>query len=187
MVIALAGRRIDADDASIPRFPAKNIDKIKEKLSQFFIEKNPAWLVCSGACGADLIALEVAEHLQINMKMILPFRAKTFRETSVTDRPGDWGILFDRIYDELKQEKNIIDLGYDKDDDEIYEKANFDILNEADKIYNKTSNPSAGNEKKIAIIIWEGKPKDSGDTTDHFRQEAVKRDYEIVEINCLYP
>lgn len=191
MVIALAGRRIDAPDASSPRFPTENIGKIKEKLGLFFIEKKPDWLVSSGACGADLIALDVAGELEINRKMILPFDAETFRLTSVVDRPGDWGTLYDRIYGELKNESNVIDLGYDKDEEDIYEKANFDILNEADKIYNELKNDNSetegvGNEKKIAIIIWEGKPKNAGDTTDHFRQEAMKRGYKIREINSLH-
>ena len=181
MVVALAGRRIDAEDVASPRFPTENIEKIKEKLGLFFIEKKPDWLVSSGACGADLIALDVASELEINRKMILPFDAETFRSTSVVDRPGDWGMLFDKIYDELKKEDNVIDLGYNKDDDEVYEKANFDILNAADHI-SKAASPG---DKKIAIIIWEGKPKDSADTTDHFRQEAIKRGYEIREINSL--
>ncbi len=190
MVVALAGRRIDAEDASSPRFPTENIEKIKEKIGLFFIEKKPDWLVSSGACGADLIALDVAGELQINRKMILPFHAETFRSTSVTDRAGDWGNLFDRIYGELKNENNVIDLDYDKDGDDVYEKANFDILNEADKIYSELKNDNSqsgvGN-KKMAMIIWEGKPKNSDDTTDHFRQEAIKRGYEILEINCLHP
>lgn len=184
MIVALAGRRIDAEDAAEPRFPAENIEKIKEKLGLFFIEKKPDWLVSSGACGADLIALGVAGELEINRKLILPFNAETFRSTSVVDRPGDWGMLFDKIYGELKKESNVIDFGYDKDKDDVYEKANFDILNAADNISRAASSSS---DKKIAIIIWEGRPKDSGDTTDHFRQEAVKRSYEILEINCLHP
>ena len=184
MIVALAGRRIDAEDTPSPRFPTENIERIKEKIGLLFIEKKPDWLISSGACGADLIALDVAGELQINRKMILPFKAETFRSTSVTDRPGDWGMLFDRIYDELKKENNVIDLGYDKDEEDIYEKANFDILNEADKMHNESSGTETA--KKIAIVIWEGKPKDSGDTTDHFRQEALKRGYEIREINSLY-
>ncbi len=186
MVVALAGRRIDAKDAEAPRFPAENIDKVKEKLGLFFLEKKPEWFISSGACGADLVALEVAGELQINRKMVLPFEAKTFRATSVVDRPGEWGILFDTIYDELKTAGNIVALGYDQDDDAVYEKANFDILNEADKANEESDDQSARHAEKIAIIIWEGKPKDSGDTTDHFRQEAVKRGYKIWEINSLH-
>lgn len=110
MVIALAGRRIDAEGAASPRFPTENIGNVKEKLGLFFIEKKPDWLVSSSACGADLIALDIAGELEINRKIILPFDAKTFRSTSVVDRPGDWGMLFDRIYDELKKENNVIDL-----------------------------------------------------------------------------
>ncbi len=186
MIVTLAGRRIDAKDTKAPRFPTENIDKVKEKLGLFLLEKKPDWLVSSGACGADLIALEVAGELQINRKMVLPFDVETFRATSVVDRPGEWGVSFDTIYNELKTTGNVVNLGYDKDDDSVYEKTNFDILDDADKVHKESSDPSAGSKKKIAIIIWEGKPKDSGDTTDHFRQEAIKRGYEIREINSLH-
>lgn len=37
MVIALAGRRIDAPGAEVTRFPLNNIDAVKEKLRKLFI------------------------------------------------------------------------------------------------------------------------------------------------------
>jgi hypothetical protein len=30
-------------------------------------------------------------------RVILPFERRRFRETSVTDRPGDWGPLYDQV------------------------------------------------------------------------------------------
>ena len=56
-----------------------------------------AVLVCSVACGADLVALEAAERLGRRRRIVLPFAAERFRMTSVTDRPGDWGPMFDRM------------------------------------------------------------------------------------------
>ncbi|MEO8568237.1 MAG: hypothetical protein ABI419_03855 [Ginsengibacter sp.] len=183
MVVVLAGRRVDAEDASIARFPADNVNQVREQLKQFFKANKIDYLVCSGACGADLLALDVAGHLNIPRKMVLPFDAVTFRETSVTDRPGNWGAIFDNVHKELKREANIITLDYDKDDNDVYEKTNFDILNAADLIFEKIDNREKN--KKLAIIIWEGTPKDSNDTTDHFRKEATKRVYTIKEINSL--
>ncbi|MEP6585061.1 MAG: hypothetical protein ABJA90_12380, partial [Ginsengibacter sp.] len=158
--------------------------KVREKLRQFFAATDIDYLICSGACGADLIALEVAGQLGISRKMVLPFDAKTFRSSSVTDRPGNWGKLFDNIYTQLHKESNVIILGYDKDDNESYEKANFDILNTADSLFEKGSEKDK--EKKLALIIWEGAPKNADDTTDHFKKEAEKRLYMIKEINCLH-
>lgn len=184
MIAALAGRRIDAPGTSEPRFPPGNIDKVKEQLKIFFSENKIDWLVCSGACGADLIGLEAAGESNIKRKMILPFDAVMFRASSVADRPGDWGEKFDAIHDELKKASNIVVLDYDSNDDNVYEKANYDILDIADELLQITGNISE--QKKVAIIIWEGTPKNSDDTTDHFRIEALERDYIIKEINCLY-
>jgi hypothetical protein len=153
-------------------------------LQEFFTANNVDHLVSSGACGADLVALDVAGQLNISRKMVLPFDAKTFRLSSVTDRPGNWGELFDAIYTDLKKKSNVIVLNYNRDDNDAYEKANFDILNTADVLFEKSNNK--GDPKKVALIIWEGAPKDSNDTTDHFRKEAEKRKYVIEEINCLH-
>ena len=190
MVVALAGRRIDAEDANPIRFPLDRAEKVKEKLHRFFMANKTGCLVCSGACGADLIALDVAGQSGINRKMVLPFEAETFRSTSVIDRPGNWGVLFDTIHKELNKEQNVIILNYTEDDKNAYEKTNFEILKTADAIFNELKQQGkqsvdSGVEKKVAMIIWEGIPKDSNDTTDHFRKEAMKRGYDIEEINCL--
>ncbi len=191
MVVALAGRRIDAEDAPSPRFPASQIENVRNKLHWFFIDKKPEWLVSSGACGADLIALDAAGESGIKRKMVLPFEGAKFRKTSVIDRPGNWGELFDKIYQELTANSNVVDANYQEDDENVYEKANFDILNTADAVYKESTTKTGkltetDNDKKVAIIIWEGQPKSSNDTTDHFRQEAIKRNYEIIEINSLH-
>ncbi|MEP7230817.1 MAG: hypothetical protein ABI691_11225 [Ginsengibacter sp.] len=183
MVAVLAGRRIDAADVATPRFPFQNVEMVKEKLKQFFIARGIHYLVCSAACGADLIALDVAGELNITAKMILPFDVETFRFSSVTDRQGDWGQLFDMIYERLNGQSNVVILNYSEDDTDAYVKTNFDILDTADSI---VDNPDINrDEEKIAVIVWEGAPKDSDDTTDHFRKEAMKRNYVIGEINCL--
>ncbi|MDQ6888933.1 MAG: hypothetical protein M3Z56_01440 [Bacteroidota bacterium] len=192
MVIALAGRRIDAEDAKSIRFPAANIEVVGERLQQFFLANMPRYLICSGACGADLLALEVAGELKIKRIMVLPFAAAKFRLKSVTDRPGNWGDLFDKIYKDLDKQSNVIVLNDAEDDKDAYENTNFEILQKADEVYktlNKDINHSSesGSSKKIALVVWEGKPKVSGDTTDHFRRQAERRSYEIREINCLKP
>ena len=186
MIVALAGRRIDAEDADAMRFPADQIKRVREEIKRFFIVNNPDWLVCSGACGADLIALDVAIELNMSAKMVLSFDADTFRSTSVTDRKGNWGILFDSIYDELNEKANVIILNFTKDDKDAYEKTNVAILKTADALFKEKQNFDPTSAKKVAIIIWEGKPKESNDTTDHFRQLAIKGDYAIEEINSLH-
>jgi len=185
VIVILAGRRIDAEDAGARRFPVDQIKRVREEIKLFFVENNPHWLVCSGACGADLIALDVTVELNMPAKMILPFDADTFRSTSVTDRKGNWGILFDSIHDELNEKENVIILNFTKDDKDAYEKTNVAILKIADALFKKKETFDPAAEKKVALIIWEGAPKNYNDTTDHFRKLAIESGYTIREINSL--
>ncbi len=181
MITVLAGRRVDPSNATTARFPLQNVGKVQEDLGKFFLENDVAFLISSGACGADLIALEVAGELGIERKMVLPFDPTTFRSSSVVDRPGDWGKIFDAVYSELKSHSDVVQLNYNKEDDDVYEKTNFDILDTADLVAEKLND-----KQKVAIVIWEGSSKSEGDTTDHFRREAEKRGYMIKEIITLF-
>src|ERR671936_863361 len=100
MIIALAGRRIDAASASPARFPGENIGMVAEALQRLFRTEGATAVVSSAACGADLIALREAGALKLRRRVVLPFAAASFRGSSVTDRPGEWGPLFDAIVQE---------------------------------------------------------------------------------------
>src|SRR6267378_3813558 len=94
VVVALAGRRIDLPGTQPPRFPLDNIGTVGRRFAEALDKVHAVALVCSAACGADLVALEQAERLGLRRRIVLPFRRERFRSTSVTDRPGDWGPLF---------------------------------------------------------------------------------------------
>src|SRR5882672_10452911 len=94
MIIALAGRRVDSADAKQPRFPPRNVERVHTQTRAVLKEKGATALVSSAACGADLIALSEAGQLGLRRRVILPFERRRFRETSVTDRPGEWGRLY---------------------------------------------------------------------------------------------
>ena len=182
MIVAFAGRRIDAKEAERPVFPLTLADSVKAKLISALRSTNATHVVTSGACGTDLLAMQAAEALQIPKTMILPFKAETFKSTSVTDRPGDWGPIFDKLVAELKHSEHLIELNFDKEDPDVYTKTNFHILDEAQKLASKNNQQNNPGGKLMAMIIWEGKPKSSGDTTYHFMQEAQKRNFIIKEI-----
>src|SRR4030095_14961952 len=114
MVVALAGRRISAPGSNPLRFPVENVSKVREKLKRFFASTRPDVLVSSGACGADLLALEIAGSVGILRSIVLPFDPPKFRTTSVTDRPGDWGQLFDQVCKEVEREEKIHVQDYDE-------------------------------------------------------------------------
>jgi hypothetical protein len=181
MVIALAGRRISDPGAKAVQFPLENVAKVREHLRKLFASVKPEVLVSSGACGADLLALEVAGSTGIMRSMVLPFDPAIFKTTSVTDRPGDWGPLFDKICREVAHEEKIQVRGYAKDDEAKYRKINIDIIQRAEVLAEKYE----VSKKLMAVIIWEGKPKPSDDTTADFKSQALRRNFEIKEISTL--
>jgi hypothetical protein len=181
MVIALAGRRISDPGSEVIRFAWENVEKVRDSLRTFFASIRPKVLVSSGACGADLLALEVAGNMGILRSIVLPFDPAIFKTSSVTDRPGDWGPLFDKICHEVAQEEKIQVHGYAKNDDAKYLKTNVDILQRAEALAEKYG----VSKKLMAVIVWEGKPKGSDDATADFKSEALKRNFEIKEISTL--
>ena len=76
-VIALAGRRIDAPETKPARFPLKNVPIVRERLAALLAAEHAEALVCSAACGADLIALAEAERLgELQRKLLEAARPK---------------------------------------------------------------------------------------------------------------
>src|SRR5438270_11295822 len=107
-VIALAGRRIDAPDAKATRFPLDAVPLVHQRLRELFRQEQADALVCSAACGADLIALDEAGRLGIRRRIVLPFAPDRFRETSVIDRPGGWCPLFHPLMDEAGKAGQVV-------------------------------------------------------------------------------
>jgi hypothetical protein len=75
-VIALAGRRIDAPDAETPRFPLAAVPFVREQLDALFADRGATALVCSAACGADLVALDAATELGLRCRGRAAVRAR---------------------------------------------------------------------------------------------------------------
>src|SRR5262249_29872049 len=123
-VAALAGRRIDPANAAYTRFPLTNVDLVRRRIDDALARLSVSWLVSSAACGADLLAQEAAAARGIEQTVVLPFDRTTFRETSVVDRPGDWGAQFDRLIDDLERRERVIDLHLPPGGDETYTRAN---------------------------------------------------------------
>ena len=63
MIVALAGRRIDAVNAKERRFPLANVELVRKRIREMLKTEDATAVVCSAACGADLIALSEAASL----------------------------------------------------------------------------------------------------------------------------
>ena len=79
MVIALAGRRIDAKGAETPRFPEANMPRVAAEIRATLLRNKAQAVVSAAACGTDLIALEAAKALGLRRRVVLPFSRARFR------------------------------------------------------------------------------------------------------------
>jgi hypothetical protein len=179
-VVALAGRRIDAEGTHPPRFPLANVPIVRRRLAELLVSENATAIVCSAACGADLIALEEAERLGIRRRIILPFCPDRFRDSSVVDRPGDWGPLFDRLIAAAGIADDLIVVGETDAEDTAYAAANDAIIREAKQIAE-----ADGTYRLLAVIVWEGEQRAGTDATAAFRELAVKAEFEQESILTL--
>jgi hypothetical protein len=176
MVIAIAGRRIDAPDNDTPCFPLRNVALVEQRISTLFELRKPTFLVSSAACGADLIALEQAHALGINCRVILPFDPDRFRRTSVVDRPGDWGMLYDRLIGKIASSGNLIISSTSGGEASPYEVVNRMILDEAEAL------AKSGKQRAIAVLVWDGRPRDRDDYTKSFGDAARQRGLDVLNI-----
>lgn len=185
MIIALAGRRVDATGASPARFPPQNVEVVRERIHQALVGQGATGVVASAACGADLLALEEAGKLGLRRRIVLPFPPEEFRASSVTDRPGDWGPLYDRIIGEVAAQDGIAVLGATGDPDAAYELATTKILDEAQQLAKATKSAHWGKPGVTAIAVWDLIPRGAGDLTLAFLNQAKQRGMPVIQISTL--
>jgi hypothetical protein len=176
MVLAVAGRRIDAPDAETRRFPLRNVALVRERIRALFEARKPAALVSSAACGADLLALEQASALGIRYRVILPFERERFRCTSVTDRPGDWAPLYDRLLDDIAPSQDLILSPASATGEPPYAAVSRMILNEAESL------AQPYNCRAVAVLVWDGQSRGGNDLTNSFGEDARQRGMEVLTI-----
>jgi hypothetical protein len=186
-VVALGGRRIDAERTSTPRFPFDQVDRVGMEIADQLRRTQAVALVCSAACGADLIALETAQRMGLPTRIILPFSAARFRETSVVDRPRPefWGSMFDRVTSAARAHGDLIELDAAEADD-AYSMTNGVIIHEAKKLAGiKDRERSIGSLRIIALVVWEGASRGCDDNTNEFVQLARESGFRIEQVLTL--
>jgi hypothetical protein len=176
MVIALAGRRVDASDATQKRFPAENAAVVKQRIRDFLQSNDASALVCAAACGADILALEAAGELGLRRRVVLPFDKATFRASSVVDRGGDWGERYDRVVSEVEGKGDLVEFAHDKDHGQTYFTGNLEILDQAEWLAQELKTDTA------ALVVWNGQSRGADDVTGHFKEEARARGMGAPEI-----
>lgn len=193
-IIACAGRRIDAQNATTPRFPLTQVNVVGEQIEALFRREQVNMLICSAACGADLTALRVARKLGIGYQVILPFAPDRFRVTSVIDRPANqewnWGVLFDQVIDGAQQSGGLVVLETGEDSRAGYQAVNRAILDAAlRQAHDQEISPLAKSAPKLhqvqAVLVWDGHARSPHDLTLHFAEQARSRGLVVRHILTL--
>jgi hypothetical protein len=179
VVIALAGRRIDASDAETPRFPLRNVPLVEGRLAELFTRAQAGALVGSAACGADLVAMTLAGARKMRRRVVLPFARERFRVTSVIDRPGDWGSVYDGVLAELDPTGDVVTLAGHGEDTAAYVAVNAAILDEALALAGGTGTEA------LAAVVWDGAARGQDDLAAAFAAEAARRGLRLAEVRTL--
>jgi hypothetical protein len=175
MIIALAGRRIDAADSKHPRFPLANVERVSKSVHDFLAKQKATAIVSSAACGADLIGLMAAGRLGLRRRIVLPFDRARFRQTSVVDRPGEWGTVYDKVLDEVDAAGDLLILDSAGGADPYSLTSRF-MLDEAVRLARKLDSAAE------AVMIWDGESREKQDYTAEFGSDARRRNLPVFEI-----
>jgi hypothetical protein len=182
MILALAGRRIDAPDARPERFPLATVNRVRARLRDVMSSRDAEAIVSSAACGADLLGQQVAREIGLRRTVVLPYPLDVFRERSVADRPGDWGGLYDELVaDSVGDDVELVLLGEPIDAESsqgAYERTN-DVVLERARAAARRSGPDT---RVAAVVVWDGAPRGPDDITEHFRRRAASQGMEVVEV-----
>lgn len=173
-VIVEAGRRVDAPDAEVARFPAKNVPEVRKKINQVLRKEMPVAIVSAAACGADLLLLDVAGEMHVPRYIFLPSDPEKFRISSVTDRPGDWG----EIYTKALRGSTVQVLKL-PEGQEGYLETNLKLLDRAQGLANREHTDVR------ALVVWNRESRGADDVTAHFLEQAKGRKLPIIEVPTL--
>src|SRR5208283_933329 len=177
MIVALAGRRVDAVDSKESRFaPTKETGQVVRQRIRTLLETQSAiGLVSSASCGADLLALSEAGSLGLRRRVVLPYDRWKFRATSVTDRPGDWGFLYDKVLDEVEKSGDLLVIQPNSEDN-AYAQTNHVIDDEARALGLQL------HQAVTAVLVWDKKSRGEGDLTEEFANYARTKGIPIVDV-----
>lgn len=171
-VAALAGRRIDGPSSKFVQFPLTSVPKVTAALRELFEEREFTNLVCSAACGADLVAVESAKLLGMTIDIVLPYSPSKFRKSSVVDRPGNWGPIYDRVIKDSASQDRLHIIA--SDEEGTYDAATEAIL--------KLAQSMAPPPRVFGVVVWEGRPRDKDDATLDFKLRAENSKMKTYEV-----
>jgi broad specificity phosphatase PhoE len=180
VIVAVAGRRIDADDAT-PRFPLARRRTVARQIDRALKQLGATAVVSSAACGADLLALDAARKRGIEQYIVLPYRRDWFLVDSVLDRRGRWRELYETA---LKAAYNLVTLRQPRHSEESYRVVSDRIIDEALHLARQESpeNPAAN---LAVLVVWEGGSRGEDDMTDYMLRRACEVGGRVAQVITL--
>lgn len=175
-VAVVAGRRIDAPGATTKHFPQSEEGRVYRELQARFRSHKVHEIVCSAACGTDILALEAAQSLALGSTIVLPSPAECFRASSVVDRGGNWGLRFDRLIEAATRSGTLRILPEGRKDDADYLEANTHILAIAQLSQQR---------RRFAFVAWDERPREGTDVTEDFLLQAMHLGFTADVISTL--
>jgi hypothetical protein len=175
-------------EAPAPAEPCEGAfdDRVRIEITDQLRYSRAVALVCSAACGADLIALDSAQQMGLRTRIILASSAARFRETSVVDRPRPefWGCIFDRVVSVAGSQGDLVERNLTEDN--AYSIANTIVIDEARNLAGvNVHGRSRESLSLIALIVWEGASRGAKDNSDEFVELARHSGFQIEQILTL--
>lgn len=98
-ILTFAGHMIDRHDRESPRFPAYAEDAVKVSIARAIATTRPSAVVCSAACGGDIIFAEEALRFGAQLYLIMPFESQVdFLYHSVAYAGAQWVERFQHVF-----------------------------------------------------------------------------------------
>jgi hypothetical protein len=185
VIVAVAGRRIDAPDAAVARFPLANRRLVARRIGAALRRLDATAVVASAACGADLLALDATVRRGVRRRIILPYAEEWFLEDSVTDRPGRWAGAFRAQCAAARAAGDLVVLGEARGSDDAFRAVNEAIVAEAQRLAAGAS-PADPAAALAALIVWEGSPRGPDDLTAHLRERMRRLGARVVEVSTVH-
>lgn len=103
-ILTFAGHMIDRHDRVSPRFPSYAEDAVRLLIAQSIAQTEPSAVVCSAACGGDIIFAEEALRYGAQLYLIMPFESQIdFLYHSVAYAGSQWVERFYYIFGRTTQ------------------------------------------------------------------------------------
>jgi len=112
--------------------------------------------------------------MHIQQVVLLPSEPGAFRKSSVMDRPGNWGELYDKVLKTARVE--ILKL---PEGQEGYLKINIELLERGQQLAREDGVPAE------ALVVWNGSSRGPDDVTAHFLHEAKLRKMTVLGISTV--